>query len=373
MKKIYTKNSRGLLIGLLFCSLVNAQAPTTCTDLPALVGPCSSIVQNFNSGPGGFTSTASSGSGFVHNAGADGDMRVLSSISNTTYTLRSPGYLLTTDNVAFIGFTIDAPRSGIVAGSTMRVSVLNSTGTEIAFCVINAFREAVCVRFNDADLDPGTTVNYQLTLTTVADPGRNGAAIVIDDFSIGSAGAALPVTLESFQARRNNTTVSLNWETVSESNFNGFFIQRKSGNSPFENIGFVASRSLNGSSNARLRYSFNDMNNNNSGAIEYRIIEADRDGRARFSVIRSVDGLKGKAKILIYPNPSANKPINIVFPNSDTRTILLTDLMGRIHSSWKSYTSQDLKLTKLAPGGYILRVTNVVTSQNEVHRITISE
>jgi len=372
MKKSYSKKLLFFSLALFFYggTFVKAQGPTNCTDLPNPGGPCT-VIQNFNGGNGSFTSTASSGPAFTHNPGTDGDMRVTTSAS-TVYTLTSPAYSLNTDNVAFIGFRLEG-LSGIAPGSTMRLAVLNNAGTELAFCVVNAYIERVCVRFDDTDLDPGTMVNYRVTFNTVSNPGTNGGSLIIDDFSIGAAGAALPVTLESFHGRRNNTTVTLNWETVSESNARGFHIQRKSGNTPFENIGFVESRAVNGNSNTRLRYGFSDLNNNSSGAVEYRIIAADLDGRSRYSIIRSVDGLKGKAKILIYPNPSANKPVNIVFPNNDTRSILLTDLMGKVHTSWKSYTKQDLKLNKLTPGNYVLRITDVATSKSEIYRITISE
>jgi hypothetical protein len=368
MQKVYSKK---LLVSFLALCIYGTSdvLGQACVD----GGPnCGTTTQDFNTSTGGFNSVS-----FVRDP-ANGDMRVASTVQNASYTLISPVYSLTMNGTAFIGFdltgtTATGAANGGLAG--IRLSIF-SGGTEIAGCDLGAPTTLgiVCSQIDDGDLVSGTAVTYRITFsTTDAASGGDAKILIVDDFSNGSAAAPLPVDLKSFDAKRSNgNSVVLNWETVSESNVKGFEIQRKASNGSFENIAFVPSKAVNGSSSTTLQYNFTDLNNNNSGASQYRIVSVDLDGKTKISIIRSVDGLKGLAKILIYPNPS-NGPVNVVFPNSDTRDIQLTDLLGRVHASWRSYKSQDLVLSKLKPGNYTLRVTNVVTNQKEVLRLSITK
>jgi hypothetical protein len=362
MKSLYTQKLSIALLSVCFLgSTVKAQNTTCATGGPQ----CMSITQDFNSGSGGFTSTS-----FTHNPGIDGDMRVITT-SGTPYTLTSPFYTLSTAGVAFFGFQLTGGVS-YVTGGAIRIAILSAAGAELAFCNLPNNIEGACVVLTDPDLTP-QPVRYEITITTNSNSNGSGITLTFDDFSNGSSEAALPVDLRSFNARRNSSTVSLQWETASESNVRGFEIQRKSGNGSFQTIGVVASKSTGGTSTTPLQYSFNDFNNNNSGANQYRIKMVDLDGRSKLSLIRSVDGLNESARILIYPNPSVTGPVNIVFPNADPRDITVTDLMGRVHYSWKSYKEQDLVIKKLGTGNYLLRVTNALNNKNEVHRLTVTK
>ncbi|MBC7828994.1 MAG: T9SS type A sorting domain-containing protein [Chitinophagaceae bacterium] len=369
MKKAYTQKLSFLFFAICVfgISVLKAQNTTCSTGGPQ----CQTITQDFNSGSGSFTgSTSPAGASFAHNPGVDGDMRV-NTIGGSTYTLTSPLYSLATPGVAFMGFKLSGGGLYVVNG-VIRVSILNAAGTEIAFCNLPNNIEAACVLFADADLTP-QPVRYQISITTNTGGAGMGGPLVFDDFSNGFAEAALPVELKSFNARRNNNEVGLQWETASESNVRGFEVQRKSGNGSFQTIGFISSKSINGTSSAPLQYGFNDLNNNSSGANQYRIKMIDLDGRSKFSIIRSVDGLKENARILIYPNPSINGPVNVVFPNGDARDITVTDMMGRIHFAQRAYKEQDLILNKLKAGNYLLRITTIPTNKKEVYRLSITK
>ncbi|HKH61231.1 MAG TPA: T9SS type A sorting domain-containing protein [Flavitalea sp.] len=363
MKNVYTSK---LFLVLLFLSLSTIsilKAQNTNCTIGGL--QCQSITQDFNSGSGGFTSTT-----FAHNPGIDGDMRVVTA-SSTAYTLTSPSYALSTNGVAFFGFQLSGGPVYAIGGS-IRIAILNTAGAELAFCNIPNTIEAACVQLVDPDLTP-QPVRYQITITTGPSPVANGGVLAFDDFSNGSSQAPLPVELGSFDARRNSNSVSLQWETASETNVRGFEIQRKSGDGSFLTIGVIASKSPGGTSNTPLRYSFTDLNNNNSGVNQYRIKMVDLDGRSKLSVIRSVNGLKENARILIYPNPAAAGPVNVVFPNTDPRDITVTDVNGRVHYSWKSYKEQDLTVKKLGAGNYLLRIIEVQNGKNEVYRLTVTK
>jgi hypothetical protein len=300
----------------------------------------------------------------------DGDFRVVSTAAGTSYVLNSFGYTITTNGVVFAGYDLSGSTIAPGGVTSIVLQVFEANGQAIQQ-VYNGFCTSICTQVVSPTFQAGDAVLFRLTINTSAGPAGAGNTILVDNFSNGGAAAALPVDLKSFNAKRNNNSVVLNWETVSESNVKGFEIQRKASTGSFEKIGFVPSKALNGNSNATLRYTFNDLNNS-SAASQYRIVSVDLDGKTKISIIRSVDGLQGLAKIMIYPNPS-NGPVNVVFPNTDTRNIQLTDLVGRIHASWKSYNSQDLVLNKLLPGSYMLHVTNVVTNKKDILRISITK
>ena len=363
MKSVYRPKLSFVLLffSLSAISILKAQN-TNCT----IGGPqCQSITQDFNSGSGGFTSTT-----FAHNPGIDGDMRVITA-SSTAYALTSPSYALSTNGVAFFGFALSGGPVYAIGGS-IRVAILNTAGAELAFCNVPNTIEAACVQLVDPDLTP-QAVRYQITITTGPSQVANGGILTFDDFSTGASQAPLPVELRLFEVRRNSNSVALQWETASETNVRGFEIQRKSGEGSFLTIGVVASKSPGGTSTTPLRYSFTDLNNNNSGVNQYRIKMVDLDGRSKLSLIRTVNGLNENARILIYPNPASAGPVNVVFPDTHPRDITVTDMNGRVLYSWKSYSEQDLTVKKLAAGNYLLRIMEVQDGKSEIYRLTVTK
>ena len=65
----------------------------------------------------------------------------------------------------------------------------------------------------------------------------------------------VPVELTSFSANVNNNLVTLNWSTATELNNSGFEIERKSQNTEWTRIGFVAGS---GTTTESRSYSFVD-------------------------------------------------------------------------------------------------------------------
>jgi hypothetical protein len=169
----------------------------------------------------------------------------------------------------------------------------------------------------------------------------------------------LPVRLTAFNARRNKSTVQLTWETVTESMNKGFNIERRTGNSGWETLGFVNSKADGGNSTALLTYSYSDVNTY-SGVSQYRLRQVDMDGKASYSDIRSVRGEQQAARTILYPNPSSNGIVNVVFEGegSTHRDIILIDISGRVLNQWKGYTNNSLQLESLRSGMYTLRIVD---------------
>ena len=181
----------------------------------------------------------------------------------------------------------------------------------------------------------------------------------------------LPVNLKTFNVNRNKSTVSLVWETSSESNNKGFEVQRKIGANEFTTIGFVNTKAAEGNSQTDLFYSFTDLNAT-KGVSQYRLQQIDFDGKAKLSDIRSVKGDGQSAKTIIYPNPSSNGTVNVVFEDSRSiRDIQLMDMNGRVVNQWRNLTNNNFKIDNLVPGFYNLRVVDQGTKEQSIEKIII--
>jgi hypothetical protein len=205
--------------------------------------------------------------------------------------------------------------------------------------------------------------------------------VEIQEFSnsVGSliadpACAALPIKLKSFNAKRNNrTTVGLDWETEMEDNNMGFFVERKLGTLPWQTIGFVPSKALNGNSTSALSYSLTDLNDT-KGITQYRLRQVDIDGKKAYSAIRSVRGEGQKGKTIVYPNPSSDGKVNIIFEDvKGVRDISVTDMSGRMIKQMKGVTNNNIQIDNLNAGMYTVRVLNVETGEQVVEKFVVNK
>ena len=185
------------------------------------------------------------------------------------------------------------------------------------------------------------------------------------------SGIILPVSLKSFNARRNGGNVALTWETSSETNNSGFYIERKTGNN-WETITFIPSQSADGNSNSPLSYSYSDANTAR-GVSQYRLRQVDHDRRAKYSEIRSVRGNGVMSKTIVYPNPTNDGTVNVVFEEVETsRDIMVSDMSGRIIKQWRNITNNNLVIDNLNPGMYMIRITDKVTGENVNEKIVVN-
>lgn len=180
----------------------------------------------------------------------------------------------------------------------------------------------------------------------------------------------LPVSLQSFTAVRNNSTVMLRWETVSEENSRGFYIERNIGDK-WQTMGYVASKAINGNSNTLLTYDYNDINNS-KGMTQYRLRQIDIDGKYAYSQVRAVRASGQKGKTIIYPNPSSDGKVNVVFEDKEViRDITLVDMNGRVVKQWQNVRNNTLKIENLVTGIYTVRILNKETGEQIVEKFVI--
>ncbi len=159
----------------------------------------------------------------------------------------------------------------------------------------------------------------------------------VTSFSGGGGGAAgggaaeiLPVELSSFDGRLiEENTIKLSWETVSEKNNEGFWIERSSDGTNWEEIGFEQGK---GNSSSISRYTFKDENPF-LGNNYYRLHQMDYDGGGSYSDIIRIENIK-KHTLQIYPNiVIQGKPIilDASLDNHQNSFLNVIDLNGHIH------------------------------------------
>ena len=182
-----------------------------------------------------------------------------------------------------------------------------------------------------------------------------------------------PVKFTYFNAARNGQNVNLTWQTTSEENNTGFEVQRLTSGGDWQNVGFVSTKAVNGNSGIALNYQFTDINTS-KGITQYRLKQVDKDYRSAYTVIRSVRGIGQKANTIIYPNPSGDGKVNIVFEDAGSvRDVSLMDVSGKTLKQWKGVTNNNIRIDNLNSGFYTVRIVNIETGEQVVEKFIVNK
>jgi hypothetical protein len=119
----------------------------------------------------------------------------------------------------------------------------------------------------------------------------------------------LAIVLGKFNASQQSNSVELEWQTISEENFDYFSIERSEDGDIFYEISSVPGH---GNSNDPIDYSFVDENPL-FGTSFYRLNAIDYDGTYEKFQTLSVEFIPDDLQVSIYPNPG----------NSDNMTLRL--------------------------------------------------
>lgn len=183
----------------------------------------------------------------------------------------------------------------------------------------------------------------------------------------------LPVSFRLFTALRNNSVVALKWTTSMESNNLGFELQRLVGTGKWQVVSFIPTQATNGNSSSDLTYSYTDLNSTKV-ISQYRIRQVDFDGRSKLSEIRIVRGIGQKSKTMVYPNPSSDGKVSIVFDDvNGIRDISVTDMSGRTVKQMKGVTNNNIQIDNLNAGFYTVRIVNTETGEQVVEKFVVNK
>jgi hypothetical protein len=163
----------------------------------------------------------------------------------------------------------------------------------------------------------------------------------------------IPVRISSFTARKRNSSVQVNWTTELEINSRHFVVQRSTGNGNWVDLATIAAA---GNSSTTQQYSLVD-NTPAKGINLYRLLQVDNDGKAEYSVTRSV--LFGSQyEVTVAPNPASDFINVFVGTNgNEAFTVQLHDMNGRL---LKTVTSREARVqlatSSLPKGLYMVKV-----------------
>jgi CshA-type fibril repeat protein len=206
----------------------------------------------------------------------------------------------------------------------------------------------------------GTATPIKYTVTDANGAKSNEATITI---TVGT----LPVTLVSFNAKKEGSVAQLNWATTEETNSDYFEIQHSVSGKNWANVGQVAS---NGESKTLKNYTFSHANPVN-GENLYRLKMVDKDATFAYSSIQSLkfDGI-ATADISLYPNPVVDKVF--IKDYSGVTGVSIFDVNGRAVYQGASPVQGEISVQNLRSGIYIVRVNRANGSASS-HKIVVSK
>jgi predicted ThiF/HesA family dinucleotide-utilizing enzyme len=143
---------------------------------------------------------------------------------------------------------------------------------------------------------------------TVTDPYVATASgfTAFSPFIVANA-AALPVSFAGAKAYAKEKGVQVEWSIATESNISYYAVERSVNGKDFSSIGIVESK---GNNSSLTSYSFFDATPI-AGTNYYRIKALDKDGSFKYTAIMQVNISKGKADVIIAPNPVRNNDLNV--------------------------------------------------------------
>jgi hypothetical protein len=145
---------------------------------------------------------------------------------------------------------------------------------------------------------------------------------------------AVPVELAGFEAAAEGKAVRLTWQTASEQNNAGFYVQRKArASAGWKRLGFVESKVPGGTTSEPKRYRFRDTDLPYAAdTLAYRLRQVDTDGTAH-TTKKTVVALSAPGEVELkppFPNPARQRAtLRFALPGPTAVQVDVYDLLGR--------------------------------------------
>mgnify|MGYP002399246212 FL=1 len=137
--------------------------------------------------------------------------------------------------------------------------------------------------------------------------------------------APLPVEFISFDARKDQGQVQLNWRVSNEESIKAYHVERSADGVTYTSIGSVPPKPA----AATNDYAYTDVTPL-SGLNYYRIREEDIDGRAVYSPVRSIRMDVNSFMVTMYPVPVKDElTVKLITDRDEQVYIRITDVQGR--------------------------------------------
>lgn len=175
----------------------------------------------------------------------------------------------------------------------------------------------------------------------------------------GSAGVTLlPVEFTAFTAQVARGGAQLHWQTATESNNKGFFVQRSADGQRWQDLGFVAGH---GDSHTTRDYAYLDEQPH-TGTNYYRLLQMDHDGQTAHSAIAQVAfgtaDSKGGARL--FPVPADTRlTLSLDQTYSSPLTAFVFQTTGQLvatHTIAAEQQQLDMDVAHLPAGSYWVKI-----------------
>lgn len=186
----------------------------------------------------------------------------------------------------------------------------------------------------------------------------------IQNFVNGNGETPLPIVLSKFRAAFNNGSVNLEWETLSEENFDYFEIQHSLDGKTFDVVGKVKGS---GWSTELVRYDFVHAPQK-FGRNYYRLRAIDFDGTYEIFHSLSVEVVPEFQSIRMFPNPSNGLQVQFELPvdflQIEQLSISVIDLQGQVIEHHEVLDLQfKIEFEQKLPSGVYLVAVNTGSAQ----------
>jgi hypothetical protein len=228
----------------------------------------------------------------------------------------------------FPDFTFDANNCFVriwvykdhISNVGLKIEPARTTDYNIPNTVINQWEEIV--------FDYSAYIGMEAkTLVVIPDfaPGPPRTYTSTSYFDEVSFGDVIPVELTSFTASVVGNSIQLRWATATETNNQGFEIQRGINNRDLVTVGFVKG---NGTTTETQSYTYVD-NTELNGTVYYRLKQLDLNGKYDYSKVVEVTRVVSYGLSQNYPNPfNPTTAITYSIPENSFVTLKVYDVLG---------------------------------------------
>jgi len=217
--------------------------------------------------------------------------------------------------------------------------------------------------------EPG--MSYPLDVSSLSDTPETERFVV----QVAPNTGALPVELAGFDAQRSGDyAITVQWETLSETNNAGFEVQHAAPEGDFEAQGFVEGQ---GTTDTPQQYAF-DTDELAPGTHQFRLKQTDFDGTSELTEARTVEvALEESVVLNTAPNPVRdNGTVQFAVQQAEPVTVSVYNMLGqRVETLYEGTPTPDqvqtvsLDTSTLSSGTYFVRIEGA--SLQKTRRIAV--
>lgn len=220
--------------------------------------------------------------------------------------------------VTVAGISCSSPDYGNSAGIEMGIFTGTCGG---AWTKVGSCQSAASGTLTQSIISPPAGQQYYVVV--------DGVAGSICSFEISATNVtALPITVVSFEAVFNGSSVDLTWKSASETGNDYYTVERSYNGVSFEPLSIVDAAGAGSQGHAYVTTDENVQ----PGIIYYRLQQTDMDGNSSYSKIVSVEvpGKEEKIAIQVAPNPASNVVKITLSGRAEGSILQITDTFGKL-------------------------------------------